>query len=137
MSSVSSSSGAQRVAYLRRRLQADRTVGGGGRIHRCGVRPYHGQGRGSYRLVVRDAVLREPLLDGLPPRRGLVRPMAPEAIQLDIVGREVVITSHDKVVCPRTGHTKMDLVNYSLAVADGAIGGAYGRPMALKRFVNG
>ena len=38
---------------------------------------------------------------------------------------------------PRTGHTKLDLVRYYLAVADGALRGAAGRPMALKRFVNG
>ena len=31
----------------------------------------------------------------------------------------------------------MDLVNYYLAVADGALRGVRGRPMALKRFVNG
>src|SRR4029077_11787724 len=33
--------------------------------------------------------------------------------------------------------TKMDLVRYYLAVAEGAIRGVDGRPMALKRFVNG
>ncbi len=38
---------------------------------------------------------------------------------------------------PRTGHTKLDMVRYYLAVADGALGGVGGRPMALKRFVNG
>ena len=31
----------------------------------------------------------------------------------------------------------MDLVQYYLAVAEGALRGAGGRPMALKRFVNG
>jgi bifunctional non-homologous end joining protein LigD len=56
---------------------------------------------------------------------------------LEIEGREVVITHPDKVFFPRTGHTKLDLVNYYLAVADGALRGVAGRPMALKRFVNG
>jgi DNA ligase D-like protein (predicted polymerase) len=56
---------------------------------------------------------------------------------LEIDGREVAITNPDKVFFPRTGHTKLDLVNYYLAVADGAIRGVDGRPMALKRFVNG
>src|SRR5437660_4958000 len=56
---------------------------------------------------------------------------------LDIDGRAVSITNPDKVFFPRTGHTKLDLVNYYLAVADGAIRGVEGRPMALKRFVNG
>src|ERR1700704_80459 len=56
---------------------------------------------------------------------------------LEIEGREVIITNPGKVFFPRTGHTKLDLVNYYLAVADGAIRGVAGRPMAMKRFVNG
>src|SRR6267154_6743058 len=56
---------------------------------------------------------------------------------LEIEGRDVVITNPDKVFFPRTGHTKLDLVNYYLAVADGAIRGVAGRPMAMRRFVNG
>ena len=35
------------------------------------------------------------------------------------------------------GYTKLDLVHYYLAVADGALTGVRGRPMALKRFVDG
>ncbi len=58
-------------------------------------------------------------------------------LALEIEGREIVVTNPDKVFFPRTGHTKIDLVNYYLAVADGAVRGVYGRPMALKRFVNG
>ncbi|MBV9547275.1 MAG: DNA polymerase domain-containing protein [Chloroflexi bacterium] len=56
---------------------------------------------------------------------------------LDIEGHEVVITNPDKVFFTRTGHTKLDIVNYYLSVADGAIRGVFGRPMALKRYVNG
>jgi bifunctional non-homologous end joining protein LigD len=63
--------------------------------------------------------------------------MASKSTALEIDGREVTITNPDKVFFPRTGHTKMDLVNFYLAVADGALRGAGGRPMALKRFVNG
>jgi bifunctional non-homologous end joining protein LigD len=55
----------------------------------------------------------------------------------EIGGREVAISNPDKVFFPKTGHTKMDLVGYYLAVADGALLGVRGRPMALKRFVNG
>src|ERR1700736_6419447 len=54
---------------------------------------------------------------------------------LEIEGRDVVITNPDKVFFSGTGHTKLDLVNYYLAVADGALRGVAGRPMALKRFV--
>src|SRR5258708_8343202 len=56
---------------------------------------------------------------------------------IEASGREVAISNPDKVFFPRTGHTKMNLIRYYLAVADGALGGVYGRPMALKRFVNG
>jgi DNA ligase D-like protein (predicted polymerase) len=56
---------------------------------------------------------------------------------LEIAGREVTITNPQKVFFPQTGHTKMDLVRYYLSVAEGALRGVSGRPMALKRFVNG
>jgi bifunctional non-homologous end joining protein LigD len=56
---------------------------------------------------------------------------------VEAAGREVTVSNPDKVFFPRTGHTKIDLVRYYLAVADGAVGGVDGRPMALKRFVNG
>jgi DNA ligase D-like protein (predicted polymerase) len=63
--------------------------------------------------------------------------MAPKATVLEIDGREITITNPDKVFFPKTGHTKLDLVNFYLAVSEGALRGASGRPMALKRFVNG
>jgi DNA ligase D-like protein (predicted polymerase) len=56
---------------------------------------------------------------------------------VEAAGREVPVSNPDKVFFPRTGHTKIDLVRYYLAVADGALRGVHGRPMALKRFVNG
>src|SRR5438128_12611330 len=56
---------------------------------------------------------------------------------LEVAGREVTISNPDKVFFPHTGHTKLDVVRYYLAVADGALRGVWGRPMALKRFVNG
>jgi bifunctional non-homologous end joining protein LigD len=56
---------------------------------------------------------------------------------VEVAGREVAVSNPQKVYFPRTGHTKLDLVRYYLAVADGALRGVAGRPMALKRFVNG
>ena len=56
---------------------------------------------------------------------------------LDIGGTTVVVSNPGKVYFPRAGHTKLDLVRYYLAVADGALRGAGGRPNVLKRFVNG
>jgi bifunctional non-homologous end joining protein LigD len=63
--------------------------------------------------------------------------MPPSKEVLNVAGREVTVSSPDKVFFPRTGHTKLDLVHYYLSVADGALGGVARRPMALKRFVNG
>src|SRR3954462_6780114 len=63
--------------------------------------------------------------------------MATEKEILRINGHEVTVTNPRKVYFPETGHTKLDLVQYYLAVADGALRGAGGRPMALKRFVDG
>src|SRR5947209_20169895 len=63
--------------------------------------------------------------------------MSPRTEIVEVAGREVVITNPEKVFFPRTGHTKLDLVRYYLAVADGAIRAVAGRPMALKRYVNG
>lgn len=56
---------------------------------------------------------------------------------LTIGDEEVRVSSPDKVVFPAHGLTKLDLVEYYLAVAEGALRGAGGRPMVLKRFVKG
>lgn len=63
--------------------------------------------------------------------------MAPHSEILALGGREVTVTNPAKLYFPRAGHTKLDLVRYYLAVADGALTGVAGRPMALKRFVDG
>ena len=56
---------------------------------------------------------------------------------LEVAGREVAVSNPDKIFFPELGLTKIDLVRYYLAVAEGALRGVDGRPMALKRFVNG
>ncbi len=56
---------------------------------------------------------------------------------LEVAGRSVVITNPGKVYFPAAGYTKLDLVRYYLSVARGAVRGVAGRPMVLKRFVNG
>ncbi len=56
---------------------------------------------------------------------------------LELAGHEVAISNPSKVFFPRAGVTKLDMVRYYLAVAQGALDGVRGRPMALKRFVNG
>lgn len=56
---------------------------------------------------------------------------------LDIGGAEVRISNPDKVVFREPGLSKLDLVRYYLDVAEGALRGAAGRPMVLKRFPKG
>jgi len=59
---------------------------------------------------------------------------------LAVAGREVTVTNPDKVFFADADGgpiTKLELVRYYVAVADGALRGAAGRPMALKRFPNG
>ncbi len=63
--------------------------------------------------------------------------MPARPLLLEAAGRTVAVSNPDKVFFPGTGHTKADLVRYYLAVADGALRGVAGRPMALKRYVNG
>jgi bifunctional non-homologous end joining protein LigD len=62
---------------------------------------------------------------------------AQDELTLDIDGREVVVTNSAKVLIPEAGITKLDLVNYYLAVAEGALRGAGGRPCVLVRYPNG
>lgn len=56
---------------------------------------------------------------------------------LEIAGREVTITNPQKVYFPASGLTKGEVIRYYQRVADGALRGVSGRPMALKRYVNG
>ena len=60
-----------------------------------------------------------------------------ESETLSLDGHDVTISNPGKVFFADAGITKMDLVNYYLAVADGAVLGVRDRPMALKRFVDG
>src|SRR5213593_2735331 len=59
------------------------------------------------------------------------------AQQIQAAGREVLITNPDKVFFPKAGYTKLDLAKYYAAVADGALRSIAGRPIVLKRYVNG
>ena len=60
-----------------------------------------------------------------------------EVTVLNIAGREVSISNPAKILFPEAGHTKLDLVNYYLSVAEGALRGAGGRPNVLVRHPNG
>ena len=56
---------------------------------------------------------------------------------LTVAGQEIAISNPRKVLFPQAGHTKLDLARYYLAVADGALRGAGGRPNVLVRYPNG
>src|SRR5438094_8730935 len=56
---------------------------------------------------------------------------------LTVAGREVSISNPRKVLFPQRGYTKLDLARYYLAVADGALRGAGGRPTVLVRYPDG
>ena len=56
---------------------------------------------------------------------------------LNVHGRDVSVSNPSKVLFPQAGYTKLDLVRYYLAVADGALRAAGGRPNVLVRYPNG
>jgi bifunctional non-homologous end joining protein LigD len=59
------------------------------------------------------------------------------AERLVVAGREVAVSNPGKVLFPEGGYTKLDLVRYYVAVADGALRGAGGRPNVMVRYPNG
>jgi bifunctional non-homologous end joining protein LigD len=60
-----------------------------------------------------------------------------EEVVLTVGNREVTITNPSKLYFKAAGVSKLDLVKYYLAVADGALRGIRNRPLVLKRFVDG
>ena len=58
-----------------------------------------------------------------------------ELLELD--GHEVAVSNPNKLYFPQAGVSKLELVRYYLAVAEGALRGVARRPMILKRYVNG
>jgi len=60
-----------------------------------------------------------------------------DSITLQIGDRDVVVTHPSKLLIADAKVRKLDLVNYYLAVAEGALRGAGGRPCMLVRYPNG
>jgi bifunctional non-homologous end joining protein LigD len=56
---------------------------------------------------------------------------------VEVAGRTVPVSNPGKVLFPERGFTKLDVVRYYLAVADGALRGSGGRPNVLVRYPNG
>jgi bifunctional non-homologous end joining protein LigD len=60
-----------------------------------------------------------------------------EHVVVEAAGREVTVSNPRKVYFPEAGITKLDVVHYYLAVAEGALRAAGGRPNVLVRYANG
>src|SRR6202140_4747001 len=56
---------------------------------------------------------------------------------ITVAGPEVAISNPSKVLFPQPGYTKLDLARYYLAVSNGALQGAGGRPNVLVRYPDG
>jgi DNA ligase D len=56
---------------------------------------------------------------------------------LDVAGREIAVTSPDKVFFSERGETKLDLVRYYLAVSEPLMRAVAGRPALMQRFPHG
>jgi DNA ligase D len=63
--------------------------------------------------------------------------MASPAIELEVGERLVRVSNPDKVLFPARGETKLDLVEYYLAVGEGIVRALYERPTQLRRFPDG
>jgi len=59
------------------------------------------------------------------------------AVELDVRGRTVRVSSPDRVVFPERGLTKLDVVQHFLAVGDGILGALLHRPTTLERWPKG
>src|SRR5712692_715035 len=64
-------------------------------------------------------------------------PSDAERVVLAVAGRDVAISNPRKVLFPQPGYTKLDLARYYLAVSEGALRGAGGRPNVLVRYPDG
>jgi bifunctional non-homologous end joining protein LigD len=60
-----------------------------------------------------------------------------EYTMLEVAGREVRLSNPAKLYFPKPGWTKLDIVEYYLAVAEAALVHLRERPTVMKRFVNG
>jgi DNA primase len=60
-----------------------------------------------------------------------------DAIELEIAGRSIRISSPDKVFFPKAKQTKRDLVEYYRAVEEPLMRAMRGRPVLMQRFPRG
>lgn len=63
--------------------------------------------------------------------------MADDAVTFELCGHEVKVSNPEKVFFTATGATKLDLVNYYLAVQEPLLGAMGGRPILMDRYPDG
>jgi DNA ligase D-like protein (predicted polymerase) len=63
--------------------------------------------------------------------------MAKESATVTVDGKEIAISNPGKIFFPEIGVTKMELVEYYVAVGPGALRGCFERPTVMKRFPDG
>lgn len=87
-----------------------------------------------------DGLLRHPSFKGLRADKDpadVVRELAGDARELAFGERVVRVSNWSKVLWPKTGFTKGDLVEFYVAVAPTLLPHLAGRPLTLKRYPNG
>jgi DNA ligase D len=60
-----------------------------------------------------------------------------KAIELEVAGHAVRVSNPDKLYFPEKGFTKLEVVNYYLAVGDGILRALFERPTTLERWPGG
>ena len=71
------------------------------------------------------------------PARKKSTPKHGETVVLTVAGHKVAISNPEKVYFPDAGITKLDVVQYYLAIASGALNGSGGRPNVMVRYADG
>src|SRR6478752_6785175 len=64
-------------------------------------------------------------------------PSKPPAVEIEVDNRVVRVSNPDRVYFPESGATKLDLVEYYLAVGPGIVNALFERPCMLHRFPKG
>jgi bifunctional non-homologous end joining protein LigD len=92
----------------------------------------------------KDGRLRAPSYKGLIAGSGPVMASAKKvgkakdaAVEVEVDGRSVRVSNPDKVLYPKTGFTKSDLVDYFTSIAPTLLPHLEGRMLTLKRYPNG
>jgi bifunctional non-homologous end joining protein LigD len=86
-------------------------------------------------VVREDAVAPDPAKGDHRPTRPVPRKRG--GAEIEVEGRRLKLTNLDKVLYPRTGFTKGDLIEYHRRIAEAALPHLRDRPLTLKRYPDG